>query len=168
MKTFIYDISNKRRVGNVREGWCKMGSRPCDIPEGYVELEIFRMDFPIYDDKTQTADVREYADIPNKKWVTEWTVRELTPQEIEDRKPKWDVCTIKQFRLALLSKNPNLNYVDNLINGIGDELERNKLKIEWEYSVEIYKTHNIVQMISSDLNINSDELNEFFGYANTL
>lgn len=168
MKTFIYDIVNQKRVGIIREGWCMSDNTPCFIPEGYVELEIYREEYPVFDEQTQTADVREYADIPNKKWRAEWTVRNLTPEEIEERKPKWDYCTPRQFRLALLTKNPNPNYVDSLINTIEDEGERNKAKIEWEYAIDIQKSHNLVQQLAIILNMNSDELNEFFGYANTL
>lgn len=168
MRTFIYDIANQQRVGDIRDGWCMMGSRPCIIPEGYVELEIYRDEFPTYDEQTQTADVREYADIPNKKWRAEWTVRDLTPQEIEERKPKWDVCTPRQFRLALLTKNPDPNYVDNLIDTIENEEDRIKARIEWEYAIDIQKSHNLVQQLAITLGMNSDELNEFFGYANNL
>lgn len=168
MKTFIYDIANQRRVGQIREGWCMMGNEPCDIPDGYVELEIYREEYPSFDVQTQTADVREYADIPNKKWKTEWTVRNLTPEEIEERKPKWNSCTPRQFRLALLTKNPDPNYVDSLINTIEDEGERVRAKIEWEYAIDIQKSHNLVQQLAVTLNMTNDELNEFFGYANTL
>jgi 3'-phosphoadenosine 5'-phosphosulfate sulfotransferase len=70
--------------------------------------------------------------------------------------------------LALLTKNPDPNYVDNLINGIENEQERIRAKIEWEYAIEILKNHNYVQQLAASLNMNSDELNDLFGYANTL
>jgi hypothetical protein len=169
MKTFIYDINNQKRVGRIRDGWCKnFTGGTCTMRTGFVELEMVRMDFPQYNDKTQTADLHEYADVPNKKWITEWIVRDLTPQEIEERKPKWNKCTPRQFRLALLTKNPDPNYVDNLINGIENEQERIRAKIEWEYAIEILKNHNYVQQLAASLNMNSDELNDLFGYANTL
>lgn len=168
MRTFIYDIAKQERVGQIREGWCMMGNRPCVIPEGYVELEMVRLEYPEYNEQTETAEVIEYADIPNKKWITEWIVRDLTPQEIEDRKPKWDSCSPRQFRLALLTKNPDPNYVDNLIDTIEDIYERNKARIEWEYANDIQKNHNYIQQLAIALNMDSDELNQFFGYANTL
>lgn len=168
MKTFIYDIENRVRVGKIREGWCMLGNDPCIIPEGYVELEIVRNTYPEYDEATETVEVNEYADVANKKWVTDWIVRNLTPQEIEERKPKWEYCTPRQFRLALLTKTPDPNYVDNLIAGIEDVTDRNRAKIEWEYAIEIRKDHDLVQQLATVLNMDSDELNEFFGYASNL
>lgn len=168
MKTFIYDITNQKRVGVIRDGWCTLDGQPCVIPEGYVELEMVRLPFPDYDEKTQTADINEYVDIPNKKFVTDWIVRNLTPQEIEERKPKWNECTPRQFRLALLTKNPSPNYVDTLIDTIEDIDERNRARIEWEYSIEIRKDHPLIGQLAITLNMDSEELNQFFGYANTL
>lgn len=168
MKTFIYDIIKQERVGQIREGWCMMGSSPCVIPEGYVELEMVRMEYPTYDEQTETVDINEYADIQNKKWITDWIVRNLTPQEIEERKPKWDYCTPRQFRLALLTKNSDPNYVDTLINTIEDIDERNRARIEWEYSIEIRKDHPLIGQLAITLDMDSEELNQFFGYANTL
>lgn len=168
METFVYDITNQKRVGPIRKGWCMAGSKPCHISEGYVELEIYRDEYPSFDDQTQTVDVIEFADIPNKKWRAQWIVRDLTPEEIEGRKPKWDSCTPRQFRLALLTKNPDPNYVDSLIDTIQDESERNKARIEWEYAIDIQKSHNLIQQLAAILNMDSDELNEFFGLANTL
>ena len=168
MKTFIYDIANQKRVGQIRDGWCMMGTEPCVIPDGYVELEMVRLPYPTYDEQLQTVDINEYADIPNKKWVTDWVVRNMTPEEIEERKPKWDSCTPRQFRLALLTKNPNPNYVDALIDTIEDVDDRNRARIEWEYAIEIRKEHPLVQQLAINLNMNSDELNEFFGYASNL
>jgi hypothetical protein len=70
--------------------------------------------------------------------------------------------------LALLTKNPDPNYVDILIDAIEDIDERNRARIEWEYANDIQKNHNYIQQLAIALNMDSDELNEFFGYANTL
>lgn len=168
MKTFIYDINNQKRVGVIRDGWCSVGGQPCVMPEGFVELEIFRKEFPTYTEGLQTAEPTEYADIPNKKWYIDWVVRDLTPQEIEDRKPKWNYCSPRQFRLALLSINPDPNYVDNLINSIQDESKRIRAKIEWEYAIEIKKDHPFIQELATNLNLNGEQLNQLFGDARKL
>lgn len=168
MKTFIYDISNQKRVGVIREGWCMVGTEPCLIPEGYVELQIIERTYPTFNPETQTVERSEYANIVGKEWVIDWTVRNLSAQEIEDRKPKWDYCTPRQFRLALLTKNTDPNYVDGLINTIEDVDERVRAKIEWEYAIDIDKNHPLIQQLAQNLGMSSDELNNFFGYATTL
>jgi hypothetical protein len=165
MKTFIYDIVNQKREGIIRDGWCSVGGQPCTMPEGYVELEIVRKEFPTYNEGTQVADSTEYADIPNKKWYIDWVVRNLTSEEIEDRKPKWNSCSPRQFRLALLNINPDPNYVDNLIDGIQDETKKKRAKIEWEYATEIKKNHPFVEELATYLNLNQVQLNELFGQA---
>lgn len=165
MKTFIYNIITQQREGVIRDGWCMLDNKPCVIPEGYVELEMVRKEFPTYTEGLQTAEPIEYADIPNKKWFIDWNVRDLTPQEIEDRKPKWNTCSPRQFRLALLSINPDPNYVDNLINSIQDETKRTRAKIEWEYAIEIKKDHPFIQELATNLNLNGEQLNQLFGDA---
>lgn len=167
MRTFIYDIVNQKKVGETREGWCMMGKDPCIIPDGFVELEISQKPYPTFDDSKQTVDRIEYADINDKKWYTDWVVRDLTTEEIESKKVQWWFCTPRQFRLALLSKNPDPNYVDNLLNTIQNEGERVRAKIEWEYAVEIERDHPMIQLLAQNLNMNNSQLNDFFEYANT-
>lgn len=168
MKTFIYDINNQKRVGEIRDGWCSVGAQPCVMPEGYVELEIINVPLPQYVEGTQVADRNEYADVQNKKWYKDWVIRNLTAEEIEDRKPKWDLCTPRQFRLALLSINSDPNYVDNLIDTIQDETTKKRAKIEWEYAIEIRKDHPFIQQLAVNLNLNQDQLNQLFGQASKL
>ncbi len=168
MKTFIYDILNNKRVGNIREGWCMLDGKPCILPPDFVELEIVKLPLPNYNHDLQTVYVVEYPDVSNKKWYVDYSIRNLTQQEIEDKTPKWEQCTPKQFRLALLSKNPDPNYVDNLISEIEDESLRIKTKIEWEYSIEVDKKDFLSQHIRTHLDMTNEEFNEFFGYANTL
>lgn len=168
MRTFIYDIQNQKRIGDIREGWCYSNGEPCRIPEGYTELEMVTRQYPIYDESTQRVEVNEYADVPNKQWVTDWYIVDLTPEEIKERKPKWNYCTPRQFRLALLTKTTNPNYVDDLINTLEDESMKLRLKIEWEYAIQIEKNNQFIQQLGLNLGMDDEELNDFFGFANTL
>lgn len=168
MKTFIYDILNNQRVGNIREGWCMLDGKPCIIPNGFTELEIINSPFPQYNEDYETVEVIEYPNVADKKWYVDYIVRSLTPEEIEEKKPNWEQCNPKQFRIALLTKNSNPNYVDDLINDISDVMLKNKTKIEWEYSLEINKSSFLCQHIRTHLNMTHEEFNDFFGYANTL
>lgn len=168
MRTFIYDIINQKRVGEIRQGWCMMGNEPCVIPDGYVELEIKERPYPSIDNSIQTVERVETANVTTREWVIDWAVRNLTPEEIEAQKVQWWFCTPRQFRLALLTKNSDPNYVDNLLNTIQDENEKVRAKIEWEYAVEIERDHPMIQVLAQNLNMNSSELNDFFEYANSL
>jgi hypothetical protein len=155
-------------VGNIRNGWCMLDGKPCVIPEGFTELEIFNYPIPEYNKDYETIEKIEYPNVTLKKWYVDYIIRPLTPQEIDERIHKFEQCSPRQFRVALLSKNPDPNYVDTLLNEIEDDTLRNTTKIEWEYSLEITKSSFLCRHIKFHLDMTHEEFDEFFVYANTL
>lgn len=163
MKTFLYDTVTQKRQGDIREGKYMVDGKPGILPSGWVELVIENREAPQYDEKTQTLESREYADIPNLKWITELYIRNLTPQEILDRQPKPPTsCTPRQFRLALIDSGYSLDQIQTMLENIPDEIERKKALVEWEYSIEILRQHPLIQTFADQLGLSESDLDTLF------
>lgn len=167
MKTFLYDTVTQKRQGDIREGRYLVDGKPGALPDGWVELVVENREAPQYDDKTQTLESREYADIPNLKWVTELYVRNLTPDEILERQPKPpSSCTPRQFRLALIDSGYSLEQIQTMLENIADETERKKALVEWEYSIEIERMHPLVLTFADQLGLTETDMDNLFFLTN--
>lgn len=167
MKTFLYDTVTQKRQGEIRDGRYMVDGKPGIIPDTWVELVIENIPTPVYDWQTQTIESREYADIPNLKWVIEPYVRNLTPEEILDRQPKPPgSCTPRQFRLALIDSGYSLEQIQIMLESITDEINRKKALVEWEYSIEIKREHPLVSTFASQLGLSENDLDDLFFLTN--
>lgn len=168
METFLYNTITSRIEGPIRQGPYLVDGLPGFLPEGWVELTITHLEKPSYDEQIQTIECNEYADIPNKKWIKEYYIRNLTQEEIEKRKPQPpSSCTPRQFRLALINSGIDIDMIDSTINNIQDPIERKTALIEWEYSIEIKREHPLILSFATQLNVSEQQLDEIFILANT-
>ena len=120
-----------------------------------------------YDYSTQTVEYREYADLVNKLWIKETYVRDLTEYEIELRKPiPPQHCSPRQFRLALLELNYDIDEINVIIDSIEDINTKNRIKIEWEYATEISRSNTNLHYLQSIMNITDSEMDNIFVLAN--
>lgn len=167
--TFLYDTSTNTRLGPIRDGFYLVdGLRP-DLPEGIVELTITDNPTPGYDPQTHTLEYREYADIPNLLWIREEYARELTPDEISQRDKPSDICTNRQFRLALynLYGISTSSVIENIAT-IEPLSTREEISIEWEYSTEIRRSDAIIPYFDLWYGLKGEGLNDTFNLAVTL
>ena len=143
--------------------------QPGALPDFIVELEIEKRPDPTYDYATQTLENRAFADLTNLKWVEETYVRDLSQQEIDQRKPKLpDTCTPRQLRIALIQSGISLATIENQIDSISDSVQREIARAEWEYALEIKKEHPLVDMIAVNLNLTEKQVDDIFVLAVTL
>ena len=169
MQTFLYNLNTQQREGEIREGRYLVDGQPGILPDFLVELEIEKRPDPSYDYATQTLEYRAYADLANYKWVQESYVRNLTQQEIDQRKPKLpDTCTPRQLRIALIQSGISLVTIENQIDSISDSVQREIARAEWEYALEIKKEHPLVDMIAANLNLTEKQVDDIFVLAVTL
>jgi hypothetical protein len=169
MKTFLYDITTNEKIGPVRNGRYLVDGKPGELPEHIIELEIIKLPDPVYSYETQTIEYREYADIENKLWINESYVRDLSENEILQRKhvpPQ--TCSPRQFRLAIINSGIDLDNIESLIDSIEDPLEKKRVRIHWEYSLEIKRNHPLIISFMDILEISSDQMDELFILANKL
>lgn len=163
MKTFLYDTVSQKRMGEIREGRYLIDGQPGLLPNGWVELVIEHLPVPTFDERTQLLEFREYADIPNLKWIQELYVRNLTPEEIDDRVVKPPTyCTPRQFRLALIDSGYDLNQIQSMLEAIPDDVERKKALVEWEYSISIERNHPLIQTFATQLGLSTIDLDNIF------
>lgn len=168
METFLYNTLTQKREGPIRQGPYLVDAQPGPLPEGWVELVITHLPQPPYDDQTQSLECNEYANLQNNQWVKEYFVRNLTEQEIEDKKPKPPTtCTPRQFRLALISNNIDTETILSMINNIQNLTERKIALIEWEYSIEIKREHPLILTFAQQMGITTKQLDDIFILANT-
>lgn len=168
MQTFLYNTLTQQREGPIREGQYLVDGKPGVLPNGWVELTINKLPDPSYDYNVETIEYREYADLQNNLWIIEPFTRILTAQEIEARVPEIPLfCTPRQFRLALINFNIDLEIIENMINNIEDLNERKIAQIEWKYSNEIYRNHPLIKKFAIQLNVTNEQLDEIFILANT-
>lgn len=169
MQTFLYNLNTQQREGEIREGRYLVDGQPGPLPDFLVELTIEKRPDPSYDYATQTLEYRAFADLPNFKWVQESYVRDLTQQEIDQRKPKLpDTCTPRQLRIALIQSGISLATIENQIDSISDSVQREIARAEWEYALEIKKEHPLVDMIAVNLNLTEKQVDDIFVLAVTL
>jgi len=169
MQTFLYNLNTQQREGQIREGRYLIDGQPGVLPDFLVELEIQKLPDPSYNSATQTLEYRAYADLPNFKWVEESYIRDLTPEEIDQRLPKPpDTCSPRQLRIALIQTGISPSAIDSQINAIPDLIQREIAYAEWEYALEIKKEHPLVQMMAINLNLTEQEVSNIFSLAVTL
>ena len=169
MQTFLYNLNTQQREGEIREGRYLVDGQPGALPDFLVELEIEKRADPTYDYAKQTLESRAFADLANFKWVQESYIRDLTQQEIDQRKPKLpDTCSPRQLRIALIQNGISPSVVDAQIDGISDPVQKEIASAEWEYALEIKKEHPLVGMIATSLNLTEQQVDDIFVLAVTL
>lgn len=169
MQTFLYNTDTQRREGPIREGRYLVDGQPGELPPFLVELVIEQLPDPAYDYATQTIEHREFADLPNLKWIKESYVRNLTQEEINQRLPQpQERCSPRQIRLALIQSGISLSSIESQIDAIQDPIQKEIAKAEWEYALEIKRDHPLVSMLSANLNLTEQQVNNIFDLAVTL
>lgn len=169
MQTFLYNLNTKQREGIIREGRYLVDGQPGVLPDFLVELVIEKRPDPSYDYATQTIEYRSFADLENLKWVEESYVRDLSQEEIDQRKPGApNSCTPRQLRIALIRSGISLASVENELNNIQDPVEKEIAIAEWEYALDIQRDHPLLIMMAQKLNITEQQINDIFTLAVTL
>lgn len=141
---------------------------PGVLPDYLVELEIENLPNPSYDSATQTLEYNAYADLVNKKWIQETVIRNLTSDEIEQRRPKIRAVSPRQIRLAILQSGLSLQQIDSIINNIADSTAKIKAQVEWNYAIQFERDHPLIAQFGAALNLTSAQIDAIFNLAKTL
>lgn len=119
---------------------------------------------PAYDVATQAVD-EDAPQLADGVWTQQWTVRDLTAEELKARVPT--VVTMRQARLALLQAGL-LAQVETAIAAVEDPVQRQAVQIEWEYAAEVDRNHSWVQSLATALELTEAQLDALFALAATL
>lgn len=88
----------------------------------------------------------------------------LVDVEVEEFIP--DIVTMRQARLALHAAGL-LSQVDTVIDSM-EEPEKTAAKIEWEYALELKRSHPLVASLSSSLGLSETDIDNLFIQASQL
>lgn len=130
----------------------------------YGVFPVIEQSPPDYDVATQTVD-EGTPQLVEGIWTQQWTVRDLTAEELKARVPT--VVTMRQARLALLQAGL-LAQVETAIAAVEDPVQRQAVQIEWEYAAEVDRNHSWVQSLATALELTEAQLDALFALAATL
>jgi len=101
------------------------------------------------------------VDLVDDVWTQLWTVRDMTPEEVEATRPPVPAeVTMRQARLALLAIG-KLDQVAPAIESLeGDE--REAARIEWEFSSTVVRSRPLVVMLGQVLGLDEAALDQLF------
>ena len=125
----------------------------------FVGIFTLRSEEPAVD-AGQVAE-RVAVDLVDEQWTQLWTVRDMTPEEIEAaRPPVPQEVTMRQARLALLAIG-KLGQVAPAIESLtGDD--RDKARIEWEFSSTVVRSRALVVLLGQALGLDDEALDQLF------
>lgn len=93
-------------------------------------------------------------------WMQQWSIVELPPVSPPNS------VTMRQARLALLAVG-KLQAVEDAIESL-EEPYKTAAKIEWEYSQEVRRDKEFVQMLAPIIGLSESDLDDLFILADTL
>ena len=131
--------------------------------EEFRVVELIETQPPEIDTATQTV-YRDGCEMVDGRWQYKWTVRDLTPEEIEARYKASipQVVTIRQAKLALLQA------------GLLDDVEAamtqadRATQIEWEYATEFRRDWPALIAMQPLLGLTDTQIDDLFKLAATL
>jgi hypothetical protein len=74
----------------------------------------------------------------------------------------------RQIRLWLISNGVTLAQIDELINNIEDETQREYTRVEWEYAPYVERNHPMVAVFAQALGLSDEDIDNGFITAITL
>jgi hypothetical protein len=110
----------------------------------------------------QTVPNSTKIDFENREYDTsgctqeEWDAVNAPPTKV----------TMRQARLALLQSGL-LASIEAAIDAIEDETEKAAVRIEWEYAMDVDRTHAWVQSLATGLGLSETDLDNLFTLADT-
>ena len=108
-------------------------------------------------------EVIETPDVP----VTTEEADEITQAAILAARRAAMVVTRRQARLVLLQQGL-LDDVEAAINAIEDETTRREVQIEWEYAMDIRRDWPALQLVTQQLGITEEQLDQMFLLASEI
>lgn len=99
--------------------------------------------------------------------VRTWEVRDesgnvigMNQQAVEDSVPT--SVSARQIRLWLLRQGISLASVDAAIDAIPDQLQRDSVRVEWDYAPYVERTHPMLIPLAAALGLTEDQVDQAF------
>lgn len=85
--------------------------------------------------------------------IPEWT--QPTVDELREMLP---MLTSRQIRLGIISSGRSIDRFETAIYQIENEIEREKILVEWQYATAFSRSHPVVNLIASELDFSQHDL----------
>lgn len=161
-----------------------------NVIEKKYEFDVYRVRV-IIDENTQETAFFQFFNDPSQEQIDETVDRFLQSRVLEPpRDPvqqlseKLDTLSnqvqnlnlsidgsrisARQIRLWLVSNNISLSSVDDAIDSIPDEQQKEMIKIEWEYAPYIERNHPMLAPLAQILGLSENDINRAFSEASLL
>jgi hypothetical protein len=99
--------------------------------------------------------------------IRTWEVRDesgnvigMNQQAVEDSVPT--SVSARQIRLWLLRQGISLAAVDAAIDAIPDQLQRDSVRVEWDYSGYVERTHPMLIPLAAALGLTEQQVDQAF------
>jgi hypothetical protein len=102
--------------------------------------------------------------------IRTWEVRDedgnvigMNQQAVEDSVPA--SVSARQIRLWLLRQGINLAAVDAAIDAIPDQLQRDSVRVEWDYAPYVERSHPMLIPLAMSLGLTEEQVDQAFREA---
>ena len=139
-----------------------MGSRVIyrNLATGRIDSLPWRVRLP--DGSTRT-NPEQWANDPEALSASGFVVSEWTPaDDIPPLPPVPATVSARQIRLWLLRQGISLAAVDAAIDAIPDQLQRDSVRVEWNYSGYVERTHPMLVPLAAALGLTEQQVDQAF------
>ena len=127
---------------------------------GRIEPLPWRVRLP--DGSTRT-DPEQWANNPEVLAASGFVVTERTPEDdIVPPEPTPATCSARQIRLWLLRQGIQLAQVDAAIDAIPDQLQRDSVRVEWDYAPYVERSHPMLVPLAQALGLTEQQVDQAF------
>jgi hypothetical protein len=131
-----------------------------NIFSGRIEPLPWRVRLP--DGSTRT-DPDQWASDPAALSAAGYVVTERTPEDdIVPSEPTPATVSARQIRLWLIQHGISLAQVEAAIDAIPDQLQRDSVRVEWEYAPYVERTHPMLIPLAAALGLTEEQVDQAF------
>lgn len=164
MSTILYNTTNNTVIGTFNPYYVVDGQRP-QLSDGIVELTLNYTPRPTIADNQVIETTWQ---VQGKEYVEVHTVRDKTAQEIQVEKDAAtpETITKRQLLIFLFAQMGITNdQINGMIESMEDPMQKELLRIEWQFATTIDRTHANVIAFAAMMGINEDQLKEIYYLA---
>jgi len=157
MKTIFYNTTTAK-LGKSRATPYTVDGQPGILPDNIIELEVIEAERPVISEM-ETAAMEWVIDLPMNQYRQEWTIRDLTDEEI---RATYSRITRLQGMLLCVQ----LNYYDTVVEQM--KLAPIATQIAFENAVTWEIGNSLITEFAAMLGLSDEEVDEFFKTASQI